>query len=262
MSLEECQTKSFGMNLLHRAIFKFSSTKRLFKKALVETYAPHSYDGIVTIHVITNIYLKWMLLLVNSDYGTMKIETESFLSHSLSFKAYKMHITVIFMHLVSELYKYKNLRYWFKTTLTLLSAEKGKLNCDDREMKLTSALGGIQHAGAPETAVKSIIPCLYMRLDTSLYFVITNFYTELKLQEGQPWCEFTNTTCLINHGQLVIHVNIGLVPYAIALICTEVSLWFIYQALFGLYIRLSLVYISGSLWFIYQALFGLYIRLA
>ena len=31
MSLEECQTKSFGMNLLLHAIFKFCTTKRLFK---------------------------------------------------------------------------------------------------------------------------------------------------------------------------------------------------------------------------------------
>jgi len=31
MSLEECQTKSFGMNLLLHAILKFCTTKRLFK---------------------------------------------------------------------------------------------------------------------------------------------------------------------------------------------------------------------------------------
>jgi len=31
MSLEKCQTKSFGMNLLLHAIFKFCTTKRLFK---------------------------------------------------------------------------------------------------------------------------------------------------------------------------------------------------------------------------------------
>ena len=31
MSLEECQTKNFGMNLLLHAIFKFCTTKRLFK---------------------------------------------------------------------------------------------------------------------------------------------------------------------------------------------------------------------------------------
>jgi len=31
MSLEEYQTKSFGMNLLLHAIYKFCTTKRLFK---------------------------------------------------------------------------------------------------------------------------------------------------------------------------------------------------------------------------------------
>jgi len=31
--------------------------------------------------------------------------------------------------------------------------------CDDREMKFTSPLGGLQQAGAPETAAKSVTPC-------------------------------------------------------------------------------------------------------
>jgi len=30
--------------------------------------------------------------------------------------------------------------------------------CDDLEMKFTSPLGGIQHAGSPETTAKSVAP--------------------------------------------------------------------------------------------------------
>ena len=37
VSLEECQTKSFGMNLLLHAIFKFCTTKRLFNIVLNKT---------------------------------------------------------------------------------------------------------------------------------------------------------------------------------------------------------------------------------
>jgi len=52
-------------------------------------------------------------------------------------------------------------------------------------MKFASPLGGIQQPGVPETAVKSITTFLfvvsdYKRLDTSLYFIITNFHTELE----------------------------------------------------------------------------------
>jgi len=56
--------------------------------------------------------------------------------------------------------------------------------------KFTSLLGEIKQAGASETAGKSVTPCFtlvsdHKRLDTSLYFMITNFHTELnKPQEN------------------------------------------------------------------------------
>jgi len=40
-------------------------------------------------------------------------EIESLLSQSLGFKTYSIYITAIFTHLVLELCKNKNLRYWF-----------------------------------------------------------------------------------------------------------------------------------------------------
>jgi len=46
-------------------------------------------------------------------------ETESILNQSLSFKEFKMYVTAIFTHVVSELCKNEKLRYWFKATLTL-----------------------------------------------------------------------------------------------------------------------------------------------
>ena len=58
--------------------------------------------------------------------------------------------------------------------------------CDGLEMKFASPSDGIQQAGAPETAAKSVRLILvllsvsdYKRVDTSLYFTITNFHTEL-----------------------------------------------------------------------------------
>jgi len=56
-------------------------------------------------------------------------------------------------------------------------------------MKSISPLGWIQQAGASETATKSATPCFtvlsvsdYKSLGTSLYFISSNFYTELKPQ--------------------------------------------------------------------------------
>jgi len=53
-------------------------------------------------------------------------------------------------------------------------------------MKLTSPLGGIQQAGAAEAAAKSVTAWFYLQLvlsykwlDTTFYFIITNFHTEL-----------------------------------------------------------------------------------
>jgi len=73
-------------------------------------------------------------------------ETESFLSQNLCFKTYKIYITDIFTHVVLELCKNKNLRYWFKATLTLETIRIGYICnahdyqqgiCDGLEMKLT-----------------------------------------------------------------------------------------------------------------------------
>jgi len=36
--------------------------------------------------------------------------------------------------------------------------------CDGLEMKRASPLGGIQQAGAPETAAISVTPCFFLRL--------------------------------------------------------------------------------------------------
>jgi len=60
-------------NVLTRLIF-YSSARQ--SETLDENVkAPHKCDWTVTntIHVITNIYLEWMLLLLNSDYGAMKM---------------------------------------------------------------------------------------------------------------------------------------------------------------------------------------------
>jgi len=59
--------------------------------------------------------------------------------------------------------------------------------CDGLEMKLTSPLDGIQQAGAPEIAAKSVTPFFlaviaYKRLDTNLYFITNNFDAEIKPQ--------------------------------------------------------------------------------
>ena len=59
--------------------------------------------------------------------------------------------------------------------------------CDGLEIQFTSPLGGIQEPGAPETSAKSVALCSlsvsdYKRVYTSLYFIITNFHTELKPQ--------------------------------------------------------------------------------
>jgi len=93
------------------------------------------------------------------------------------------------MHLVVKLYK--NLRCSFKATAD--AAVKGKIYsifsmpelsaktfCDGLEMKFASPSDGIQEAGAPETAAKSVRLILvllsvsdYKRVDKSLYFIIT-----------------------------------------------------------------------------------------
>jgi len=73
-------------------------------------------------------------------------ETESLLNQSLSFTTFKIYITAIFTRLVLELHNNKNLRHWFKATLTLETSIVGYICnihgyqrgiCDGFEMKLT-----------------------------------------------------------------------------------------------------------------------------
>jgi len=61
--------------------------------------------------------------------------------------------------------------------------------CHGLEMKFISPLGWIQQAGASETAAKSATSCFtvlsvsdHKSLGRSLYFISTNFHTELKPQ--------------------------------------------------------------------------------
>jgi len=59
--------------------------------------------------------------------------------------------------------------------------------CDALEKKFASPSDGIQQAGAPETAAKSVTPCLlsvsdYKRVYTSLYFIITTSTRSLNLR--------------------------------------------------------------------------------
>jgi len=80
------------------------------------------------------------------------------------------NITTIFMHLVVKLYKNKNLRCSFKATVdavvkgkiySIFSMQEFSANnfCDGLEIKFASPLDGVQQAGAPETAAKSVTPC-------------------------------------------------------------------------------------------------------
>jgi len=93
------------------------------------------------------------------------------------------------MHLVVKLYK--NLRCSFQATADAAVKDKicsifnmpefsAKNFCDGLEMKFASPSDGIQQAGAPETAAKSVRLILvllsvsdYKRVDKSLYFIIT-----------------------------------------------------------------------------------------
>ena len=82
--------------------------------------APHNCDWTVTIHVTTNKYLEWTPLLLNRGYGAVKktFKLNRFLAKVWASRR-EMYITAIFTHVVLELCKSKNLRYWFKATLTL-----------------------------------------------------------------------------------------------------------------------------------------------
>ena len=85
-----------------------------------------------------------MLLLLDIYYDAMtKTETASLLSQI--WVSRQKYITAIFKHLVLELCNNKNVRYWFKATLTLETRIGYICNiygnhrgiCDGLEMKLT-----------------------------------------------------------------------------------------------------------------------------
>jgi len=72
----ELMNSRLEFNVLTRLIFYSPARQRETIDENVK--APQNCDWTVTIHVITNKNLEWMLLLLNSDYGAMKkTETES-----------------------------------------------------------------------------------------------------------------------------------------------------------------------------------------
>jgi len=98
-------------------------------------------------------------------------QQSSFKSQSLSFKAYKIYVAAIFTHIVLKLYKNKYLRFSFKSytadnrSYICSTPELPEKNfCDGLEMKRASPSGGLQQAGAPETAALSVTPCFFLRL--------------------------------------------------------------------------------------------------
>jgi len=105
-------------NILTRLFFYSPARQRETVDENVK--APHNCDWTATIHVITNEYLKWMLLLLSSDYSAMKkvLKLNRFLAKVWTSR-HKIYIAAISTHLVLELCNNKNLRYWFKATLTL-----------------------------------------------------------------------------------------------------------------------------------------------
>ena len=86
--------------------------------------------------------------------------------------------------------------------------------CDGLEMKFASPSAGMQQAGAPETAAKSVILLLsvgdYKRIYTSLYFIITTSTRSLSLmwRSAMAWIlqHLHFTQYLINHGELINHI--------------------------------------------------------
>jgi len=89
-----------------------------------------------------------------------------------------MYATALFTHEVLELCKNKNLRYWFKATLTLETrisyicnthgCERRNLRWSWNEAYITNKW--VQQAGVPETVAKSVTPIVFAcSSDTSLY---------------------------------------------------------------------------------------------
>jgi len=108
-----------------------------------------------------------MVFFLNSVYCLIKRILKL---NCLLAKAYKRYTTAIFTHLVAKLYKNKTLRCSFKATADAAVNGKIYIICsmpelsernfrDGLEMMLTLPVGGIQQAGAPETAAKSVTPC-------------------------------------------------------------------------------------------------------
>jgi len=133
-----------GQSIISWLIFYSPAKQR--ETADENVKAPHNSNWTVTIHVTTNEYLEWMLLLQNSDYSAMKktLKLNRVLAKIWASR-HKIYITAIFTHLVSELCKNKNVRYWFKATLTL-ETRIGYISnthsyqreiCDGLEIKLT-----------------------------------------------------------------------------------------------------------------------------
>jgi len=58
MSLEECQTKSFVMNLLLHATFKFCTTKRLWKRFL-KLYNSNAVSCFVILEILFHAYFEY-----------------------------------------------------------------------------------------------------------------------------------------------------------------------------------------------------------
>jgi len=132
--------------------------------------APHNCDWTVTIHVIANEYLEWMLLLLNSEYGAMKktLKLNRLLAKVWASR-HKIYLNAILTNVIEKLCKNKNLRCWFKATLALETRIGCICNthgyqrgiCDGLEMKLTLPLGGIQRAVTLNIAANSVTPLVF-----------------------------------------------------------------------------------------------------
>ena len=142
--------------------------------------------------------LEWMLLLLSSNYGVIKktLKLDGFFVKIWASRHIKCmsqpYSRVWFLNCTNtKIYDiHLRLRLTLPTRISYIcsTAVLSVRNfCDSLEMKLTSPLGGIQQAGVPETAAKcyflfSFAVSDYKQLDTSFYFIITNFHTEFKSQ--------------------------------------------------------------------------------
>jgi len=86
-------------NILKRLVFCLPARWREIIDENVK--APHNCNWTVTMHVITNKYLEWMLLLLNSDYGAVKktLKLNRFLAKVWASK-HKIYLNAIFTHVI------------------------------------------------------------------------------------------------------------------------------------------------------------------